>query len=185
MSNRKGVELSINFLVIMIISLIVFGFGIYFINRLSSQATDIADITFGELDQRIGELICEGSAKVCIGIERQVIRKGKLGVFGLKILNIEDTQQFEVTVLPSNPMGYDSKNKPIQGTGSFTGLLVTPPTYATGRAVSIERNEEESIGIGVQVPKDAPPGTYIFNVDIKDVAGTVYSKTQKIYVDVQ
>lgn len=183
--HKKGVELSINFLVIMIISLTVFGFGIYFISRLSSQANELADMTLGELDQRIGELICEGSARVCIGIERQAIRKEKLGVFGLKILNLDDAQQFEVTVKPSNPIGFDSNNKPILVTGTFDGLDITPPVYTTARAVSIDKNEEETVGIGIHVPKEAIPGTYIFNVDIKDGSGNVYSKTQKIYVDVQ
>ena len=185
MLNKRGIELSVNFLVIMIISLIIFGFCIYFINILSSQATDLADITLGELDQRIGELICEGSSRVCIGIERQVIKKDRLGVFGLKIFNVEDTQQFEVTVVPSSPIGYDSKNRPILKTGAFKGLSIIPSLYKTARAVTIEKNEEKNIGIGVQVPKDAPPGTYIFNVDIKDGSGKAYSKTQKLYVDVQ
>lgn len=185
MLNKKGIELSINFLVILIISLVIFGFGIYFINRLSSEATQLADLTLNELDQRIGDLICEGSARVCIGIERQVIKRNKLGVFGLKILNLEDAQQFEVTVVPSNPIGYDSSNRPIPKTGTFRGLEVVPSVYTSGRAVAIEKNEEETIGIGIQVPKEAPSGIYIFNVDIKDGANNPYSKTQKIYVDVQ
>lgn len=185
MFSKKGIELSLNFLVILIISLVIFGFGIYFIRQLSSQATDLADITMNELDQRIGDLICEGSSRVCIGIERQVIQKDKIGVFGVKILNLEDAQQFEVTVQPSNPIGYDSDNRPIQKTGSFNGLSIVPSLYTAGRAVTIDKNEDETIGIGIQVPKQAPPGTYIFNVDIKDGSGNTYSKTQKIYVDVQ
>lgn len=186
MFNKRGIELSVNFLVIIIISLVIFGFGIYFISRLSSSATELGDLTLGELDKRIGDLICEGSARVCIGIERQIIKRAKLGVFGLKILNLDDAQQFEVTVLPSNPIGYDSSNQPIQKTGSFRGLLIIPSLYTSpGRAVQIDKNEQETIGIGVQVPEDAPPGTYIFNIDIKDGAGSAYSKTQKIYVDVQ
>ena len=174
-----------NFIVIFIISIVLFGFGIAFISQLSSKATELSDITVNELDKKIGDLICEGSSRVCIGIERQVIKKDKLGIFGLKILNLEDAQQFEVSVKPSSTMGYDSQNRPILQTGSFRGLLVVPSIYTSGRAVAIDKNEEETIGIGIQVPKQAPPGTYIFNVEIKDGSGYPYSKTQKIYVDVQ
>lgn len=183
---KKGIELSMNFLVILIISLVIFGFGIYFISQLSSQATGLADITLGELDKKIGDLICEGSVRVCIGIERQVIKKGKLGVFGLKILNLDDSQEFEVSVTPSNPVGYDSNSKAILITGNFKGLSIVPSIYTNpGRAVLIDKNEEETMGIGIEVPKQAPPGTYIFNVNIKDSSGNDYSKTQKIYVEVQ
>lgn len=186
MFNKRGIELSMNFLVILIISLVIFGFGILFISRLSSEANNLSKIGADQLDQRISGLICEGSERVCMGIERQTIQRNKFGVFGVKIFNLEDSQEFEITVLPSNPIGYDSKNMPIQKTGSFKGLIVVPSLYNNpGRSVRIEKNEEENIGIGIQVPKDAPPGTYIFNVDIKDGSGNAYSKTQKLYVDVQ
>ena len=73
MLGRKAIELSLNFIVILIISIIIFGFGIRFISQLSSQATELQEITTAELDERIGNLICEGSDRVCVGIGRKTI----------------------------------------------------------------------------------------------------------------
>ena len=69
MRNKKAaVELSLNFLVVLIISIVLFGFGVIFIRNLFSQATDLRDLTLEELDDRIADLICEGTDRVCIEI---------------------------------------------------------------------------------------------------------------------
>lgn len=176
MLNKRAIELSLNFLVIFIISIVIFGFGISFIKRLSSEAIDLQDIAIADLDKRISDVICEGSDRVCIGRERLTIRRKELGVFGLKILNMLDSQEFEIKVDPSSPLGYKKDNTPI----TDPPLLVNPPS----RAVRIGKNEEKQVGIGVQVPPNAASGTYILNVDIKQQNGESYSTVQKLYVDV-
>ena len=180
MLNKKAIELSLNFLVILIISIIIFGFGIRFISKLSSTATDLQDLTIGELDQRIGNLICEGSDRVCVGIDRKTIKRTKFDVFGLKIVNILDSQNFDVIVsrpTPPSPSGYTKNKQEIP-----TDNLIWSPRIRP--SVFIEKNEEKVLGIGVQVPADAVPGTYIFNVKIQTQIGEPYSAVQKLYVDV-
>jgi len=187
MFDKRAMELPLNFIVILIISLIIFGFGIAFISTLSSQAKDIADLTFDELDQRISDVICEGSERVCIGIDRKKILKKEFGVFGLKIFNIlepplgKSGQDFDIMVAPSNPLGFTKDKTPITG----IPLLINPAS----RTVPIKQNEEAVIGIGIQVPSDAVSGTYIFNVEIKtfieaEAKDKEYVPIQKLYVDV-
>ena len=186
LGKKAAIELSLNFIVVLIISIVIFGFGITFISRLSSQAIDIQDMTLSELDTRIGNLVCEGSDRVCIGIDRKTIPRAKFDVFGLDMVNILDPPQgetqvtFDVTVSPSSPIGYKKDKLPIQAIGSFKGLTVNPVT----RNIVMKKNEERSIGIGIQVPANAISGTYIFNVEIKTADGKPYSSIQKLYVDV-
>ena len=112
--NKNGIELSLNFLVVLIISIVLFGFGVRFISRLSSEATQLQDLTLGELDERIGNLVCEGSDRVCIGIDRKTIKRTKFDVFGLKIINILDSQNFDVAVTRPTPSGYTKTKQEIQ-----------------------------------------------------------------------
>lgn len=175
MLNKKSIELSLNFIVILILSIIIFGFGVRFISKLSSQAIELQDVTTSELDERIGNLVCEGSDRVCIGIDRKTIRRTKFDVFGLKIINILESQDFEIAVSRPSPPGYTKNNQPVQS----DNLIWNPKA----RSVFIEKNEERNFGIGVQVPADAVSGTYIFDVKIQ-AGGKPYSNTQKIYVDV-
>jgi hypothetical protein len=48
--DKRAIELSLNFIVILIISIIIFGFGIRFISKLSSQATELQELTISELE---------------------------------------------------------------------------------------------------------------------------------------
>ena len=183
MVGKKAVELSLNFIVILIISIILFGFGVKFISSLFKEAGDITELTVNELDEHISNLICEGSDRVCIGIERKTILKGKYDVFGLKILNILLDQNFVISVSPPNPpnpIGYKKDNTPISSPPS-PPLIINPPS----RNVVIKQNEERSAGIGIGVPKNAVSGTYILNVNIiRTQTGEDYVKVQKLYVEV-
>lgn len=176
MLRKKAIELSLNFIVIIIISLILFGFGFWFISTLSSQATELQELTTSELDQRIGDLICEGAERVCVGLERQTIRKKNFGIFGIKMISILEDQNFDIIVSRPSPSGYTKS-----GEGILSDGLIWNPKQ---RSIFIEKNEEKEIGIGVEVPADATPGTYIFDVVIQAADGTQYSQVQKLYVEV-
>lgn len=192
--NKKAIELSVNFIVILIISIIIFGFGIKFIYDLSSQAADIQKMTIKELDGKISNIICEGAERVCIGTDRKTIQRGKIDFFGLKITNILEPaasangQYFEIAVFPpSDSLGIKKDKSPIPRTEPH--LIINPPE---ARSIFIPQNEEQEMGIGIQVPPKAVSGTYILNVEIKtDIKqqddtyqSEPYSTIQKLYVEV-
>ena len=176
MINKKAIELSLNFIIIIILSIIIFGFGVRFISKLSTQAIELQEITTSELDERIGNLVCEGSDRVCVGIDRKTIRRTKFDVFGVKIINILEGQNFDIIISRPSPSGYTKSKQPIDA----DGLIWNPKA----RSVLIDKNEEKILGIGIQVPANAVSGTYIFDVRIQTSDGKPYSSTQKLYVDV-
>jgi len=177
---KKGIELSVNFLVVLIISIVIFGFGARFIYTLASEATGLSKLTLDELDKRIGELFCEGSDKVCLGIDRKVVRKGELGVFGLRLINVLDSQEFTIVLTKSK--AFDKEGTEITSTDN---KLIYFPKDA--RPIDLKRNEEGDIGFGIEVPKNAVSGTYIFDINIEAPslpAPQKYTNTLKIYVEV-
>lgn len=178
MLNKKSIELSLNFIVIVIISIIIFGFGMRFISKLFYEATDLTKVTAEELDSKIGSFACEGTERVCLGNDRKAIAKKKFGVFGVKIVNILESQNFDIEVkTPSpEPIGYTFDKKPI-----FNPQLTVLPAR---RTVVIGQNEERNLGIGVEVPANAVSGVYILNVEIKTQTGELYVPVQKLYVEV-
>ena len=177
MLNKNSMELSLNFLVIIIISITIFGFGIYFISNLAQQAEDLRKLTLSQIDEQISGLACEGSDRICIVAEKKKIQRGKVSIFGIKILNVLDSKNFQIVANPSSPLGYKRDNSPI----TSPALIINPPL---GRTESINKNEDKTVGIGVQVPKDAPiGGTYIIDVEIRN-GGNLYVPLQKLYVEV-
>lgn len=167
---KKGIELSLNFLVTIIITLAIFTFGVRFIHDLASEAAELESLTTDQLDKRAGQLICESTDKVCIGISKKTIPKGKFDVFGIRIINILDGQDFSIAIEKPSPSGYKKNNEPIQTNNIKLKYR---------NAVFIEKNEEETIGAGIEVPKDAVSGTYVFNVKVQP-----YDELYKLYVEV-
>ena len=177
--DKKGIELSINFLVTLLITIVIFGMGVSFIYNLSGKANDLTQISEEELDSRITDLLCSGSQKVCVGTNRKTIRRGETDIFGLEILNIlENGANFKVNITKADPKGYKKDNTEISG--GDPDIQWIPHS----RPLFIKKNEKYDVGIGVQVPNDAVSGTYILNVDVQyvDSGYKEYASLQKLYV---
>lgn len=167
---KKGIELSLNFLVTIIIALTIFTFGIKFISNLTKEAIELESITTEQLDKRIENLVCD-TYKVCIGINKKTIQKGEFDVFGIRIINILETQEFninaEVTKIIKDSREIIDPNK------------LSKINLKHRKNFIIKKNNEENIGVGVEVAKDAVSGTYILDVEIPQ-----YNEIYKIYVEV-
>ena len=176
MNTKKGIELSFNFIVMLLIAIVIFGFGVRFIYTLSSQAIDLKDMTSQELDDRVADLLCSNSQKICISTDKKIIQKGKFDVFGVKVLNVGDEQTLELHITRPNPSAYTKQNTPI-----VNDVLEWSPDY---RLMAFKQNEEHKFGIGIVVPPTALSGTYIFDVKVLKTNGDQYTSTQKMYVEV-
>ena len=158
---KKAIELSINFLVMLILSIVIFGFGIAFIYNTITNSENLRDMTLEELDDQIEDLLCESADKVCLGINTQTMEKGDVHIFGVKVINIDDYEHdFTVAVETS---GYISKDGIYSsfpyGFPSGTEIDAKPQK----RTEKIEAHEEKDMGIGFHL-KNAAAGKYIFTV---------------------
>ena len=184
MFNKKSIELSLNFIVVFIITIVIFAFGVMFISKLASNANSLTQVSTDQLDARISSLNCEGSERACIGNDRKTIERGNYDTFGLNIINILDKKEFSISITPpSGPptglLGYRKNNAAITNPPN-------PPLIAKVRdSVIIDKNEQAKIGIGVEVPKGAVSGTYILDVNIRQAdTGQLYVNVQQIHVHV-
>jgi len=167
---KKGIELSLNFLVTVIIALVILAFGIKFISNIVGDVTELESLTTDQLDKRIENLAC-GTDRVCMGTNKKIIKKGNFDVFGIKIINILESQEFNIKI---------DVSKIIKGNEEITDLNELNKVNVKYRqTVIIEKNNEDNIGIGIGVAKDAISGTYILNVEIPQ-----YNELHKIYVEV-
>ena len=167
---KKGIELSLNFLVTLIIVLTIFTFGIKFISDLTKEATELESLTTEQLDKRIENLLCD-TDKVCIGINRKTIQKGEFDVFGIRIINILETQEFNINAKVTKII---KNNEEIIDPNNLNKI-----NLKHRKNFIIEEDKEENLGIGVEVAKDAVSGTYIIDVEVPQ-----YDEVYKIYVEV-
>ena len=168
---KKAIELSLNFLVTVIIAVAILVLGVKFINDIAGEATELESLTTDQLDKKITELNCESTDRVCIGISKKTIPKGEFDVFGIKIINILENQEFNINVKAAKLI---KNNEEITDPINLNKIKLK---YRNN--LFIGKNEEESIGVGVEVQKDTASGTYIFDVKVQP-----YDELYKIYVEV-
>ena len=172
---KKGIELSLNFLITVIIAIVILFFGIRFISDLVVETSKLESLTLNQIDNKIENLLCEAE-KVCIGITKKTIQKGKFDVFGIRIINVisddEFSDEFNVNIKVSKLI---KNNNEIIDPDNLNKIKLK---YRTNNFI-IEKNNEENIGIGVEVAKEAVSGTYILDVIIPQ-----YDEVYKIYVEV-
>lgn len=179
--NKKAIELSINFLVMFILAVIVFSFGVRFIYQLYEEAEDIKRVTIDELDESIGNILCSSSQRVCIGQDKHVVPRGEFTIYAVNVINVFDRDIFLVDIRPSDPIGYTRDGDPIYDVDNENQIEVK---YR--QELVVEKFEKEGFGIGIQVPRSGVrSGTYIFDIILsRQSTGEQYTNVQKIYVEV-
>jgi len=202
MANKKGgFELSVNFLVILIICIVIFGFSIYIVKKFFTHAETIK-MTYDERTEREIESLLDDGSRVAIPYDKKAIGNGDFKTFGIGVLNTLGTDLsnvFDITIVFNK--AFDRRNdliceSPCSGSGcihqSQCGYPDTWLQSTQGSGVeldgvtitkSIKNNEQEKFLLGVGV-KDAPKGTYIFDLSVTYDSGNSYDSLHKLYVDV-
>ncbi len=158
--NKKAIELSMNFLVILVLSLVIFGLSITFILNIYGKAKGLQAKTFEDLDRQIGFLRC-GTEQVCIGDKAKEIRRGEFGVYGIRVLNVyKDRTKFRVVIKPNQEVG-EATDPQFNAPGHNLFLL---PSEDSERIEFLDPDKSKSFALGVEVGKSLASGTYVVDV---------------------
>lgn len=158
--NKKAIELSMNFLVILVLSLVIFGLSINFILNIYGKAKGLQARTFEDLDRQIGFLRC-GTEQVCVGDKAKEIRRGEFGVYGIRVLNVfKEQRKFKVKIEPNQDV--DTAADPLFG--EIGHVLFLLPGSDSERIESLDPDKSKDFALGVEVGKSLASGTYVVDV---------------------
>ncbi len=160
---KKGaIGLSINFIVIVVISLVILGLGIAFLYQLVGGAKETKAILDSKTQSQLERLLVDEGKKVALPSHSASVYPGDFKSFAIGVLNIDETdfgKTFNLDVKLSK--AFDSSDKEISNSGADSWLIFDKGPY------TIEENDNKIIPIGINVPKTAKKGTYIFNAEVK------------------
>jgi len=158
---RGSIELSINTLVVVMISLVILGLGITLLYQFIGGATEIQ----GHLDQRTVEelerLLTDQGKRVALPLHTANVPPGESHTFGIGILNIgEEKQEYFIIIQGVN---YIAENGEIK---SVPPKVIDEWILYNSEALNVEPADNRKEPILVAVPENAPRGQYIFKAKV-------------------
>lgn len=173
MKNKKAVELSINFLVIVIISLVMLSTGLLIVRQYFGTAEEIQRQLDEQTVEKIENLLDEGDV-IAIPLKRKIVGAGEQEIFGMGVMNINEQQTtFDIEIMLSN--AYDNAKNDIDPDADLSqhpeSWLLYPDTLI------LDPREKGTVSINVNVPAGVVSGTYIFNARAEP-----YDRITKMYV---
>ncbi len=177
---KKGIELSVNFFVIVVLSVVILGFGLKLLYDVIAKTEPLfpQECT----DQRIDVMLASSRVAVCPSAA--TIARGKSGSFLIGILNTDVPAQFLVSISAAGAVDRNDN------------LIISAPLndfkFTYKKDYIIPQNTDKKLAVIAAVPKSAPKGTYI--IDVLVCSGTSkpascaldnsYDAVQKVYVNV-
>ncbi len=209
--NKKGFEISINFIVMVILSLVMLGVGFYFAKQIFAETIDIGNQLDFQTKQQLESKLRDPSALVAIGINKKNIKRGDHDAFGLGVANRDkEDGSFYYEAICTLAKNKDKDENVIEGLtvcGEPTEEVVTccnkwvvgtaagynPNTKKTEIDI-LKPNEFNLATVFFNIDKRAESGQYVYNVQVykrqvvegkaKSGKGEPYGPVQKIYVNV-
>ncbi|MGV8086083.1 MAG: hypothetical protein ACP5N1_00495 [Candidatus Woesearchaeota archaeon] len=174
---RKGaIELSANFLVVIIISLIVVVGGLALFFNLKNNLDDYKGALDSQTEENIKQMMLSNSYRVAVYPSDLKISNGDSALVGVGVTNIN-----------SNPMEFDVKVMEIKHyiTSTDDGtILPTTNGYVSMVAgnMKLAGGSQGVKGILLKIPGNAAKGQYVYTIKVLNFANTDVYGTVQVYV---
>lgn len=175
---KKAFELSINFLVVLIITLVVFGFALAFAYKFFGKSEQLKASIDLKTKSEIQSLIMSQGMKVAVYPTQISMLSGKAESFGVGILNVVGTgpsTEFHINI---------ACTKYIPSGGGSGGSCGNNMKLAYEDTKTIPNNKDDIAAGVISASKDAPSGTYIFDITVSYGSNLNYGGLQKVYVKI-
>ena len=156
MMKKQAVELSINFFVIIMISLVVFAIGLVFLRKIIFNTEPLIFNINQEIDKKLRNMLM-GNQRVAVYPSMIELHRGKKQIIGVGILNTDALKtQFILNVRCKSFVHLD-------------GVEVACPANALNIVYDssnfeVKNNKKVTMGVAVQVERGAEKGTYLLEV---------------------
>jgi len=166
--NKKGIELSINFIVMMILGMAMFFGGMVFVTKFFSQAADIKGSMDSQTERQIEAMLDSGSAFV-IPIHTKEINRKNFDTFGIGVYNDGSgdplLNTFKLKVVFSSAFATRTK-LPLCSSSSCDADEVPEIKPGVEQSADIPVGTKHKFLVLAEIPSKTQSGTYIYTVSI-------------------
>ncbi len=188
--NKKGIELSINFVVMLILAIAMLGGSLYIVSKFFEKTIITTKNLDKQTESELERMIAQGE-KTIIPFNVVNVRKGDSKTFGLGILNVlGDTMNFTVNITGKNISGCDATDS--------TGDSVFNPNNIDENKINViyqtspytvKNNEHVKAILVFWVGKKVKTCQHVYDVKVEYVpspgaSAEIYNRVEKIYINV-
>ncbi|MBW3018650.1 hypothetical protein KY329_00495 [Candidatus Woesearchaeota archaeon] len=166
--NKKGMELSMTVIVLLIISVIIFILAIGMITNWFGKAEELKGELDRQTEEQINSALSQGNSLVVIPISIKEVKRGDSAAFGIGVKNIGSEKQFSISLGFSG--GYSPEGKEYN---NIDEVYVEDNWLGTFKEVApfqLSKNQIEPVPVVVRADNNVaqgittPKGDYVFNV---------------------
>lgn len=160
-------ELSINFIVMLILTITVFSLGLVFVNKLFVKAEQIKLDMDANTEEQVENLLSQGQI-VAVPIASKTVKAGEVAVFALGVVNsLEDKASFKINIECFSCVK-DNEDSCCTNVDSGDSCLCPAGVSAVdvNDIVDLQKNAKRSLPIGIVTEKSAKLGTYGFKISV-------------------
>ncbi len=165
---RRGMELAVNTLVVIILGIIIVGGGLALINNIYHKAVKLPDQVSQQTQEQLFSMLINGDQRIAVLNNVKKAKRGKTATFPIAIQNdLEGTEAtFRVKSMEQIAGPQCTNDCP-------TGIFLT-------NEMTIKRYDHKAFYVGVEVPKSAKSGEYVFLVNVETVGSpsSPYARTK-------
>lgn len=167
--HKKAFELSINFIVMVILSLAMLGVGFYFAKNIFIQTYDIGQQLDDQTKSQIESKLRDPASLVAIGINQKTIKRGDHDIFGVGVANRNKEEGYFYLEASCNfGSGKDTDGNEVEIPATCTTDQTCCSKWIQGKSIG---DNVYMINIGKLKPNEFEVGTIFFNIDKKATAG--------------
>lgn len=174
--NRKGaIELSANFIVIIVISSVILIGGLALFYGMRDDVTNYAKSIDTQTADRIKSMMLGNGARVAVFPRELTLSPGDAEAVGIGVTNIEGGTDFEIVVTVKYYSSSDSDSAPVQNEQGFYSIL--EPTFTVPVGNQVVKS------VLLKIPKEVRnKGQYVYTLKVMQ-SGVKYDAVQ-VFVNV-
>jgi len=171
--HKRGFQLSISVIVVIILGVVMLTLGIVFLNTFIGKSYEIKETLDERTEQQLSMLLDSGQ-KVAVPFNSVSLQRGDSEVIGVGVLNIDRNNDHEYSVV------VEFSDSDVVGDVEIDNWVL----YDKEDFV-LEPYEQHKMPILFSVPDEALSGQYIFNVEVVERGSSEdYYGLKKVYVTV-
>lgn len=166
-TNKRAIQLSVNFLVMLILGLFVLGMGLILTYKILNKTDDMTQILDSQLKDQVLDSLNSGS-KVSIVLNPITTKSGKVAKFPLGIYNIERKKKFYIRI--SYKGYYDYNGNKEYYTPKYLKFIFNNQIGGRdqGIDIAISIDEDSKFASAIPILIKGKPGKYVFKLEVFD-----------------